>query len=366
MVGSPRARSRCPFLAAVLVLVACSETRTVDVPPVTAAPPALSVTVEGNQLLDGDRRPLRLLGVNRSGTEYACAERWGVFDGPSDRGSIAAMASWRINAVRLPLNEGCWRGHPSLVAAHAGANYRKAVGDYVQALHRAGLIVVLDLHWSAPGEELPAKSPRMPNADHSADFWRSVASQFKPDPAVVFDLFNEPREVDWDCWQHGCVTEFGWRAAGMQSLVDAVRSTGAQQPVLVPGLDFANDLSEWLARQPQDPRHQIAAAFHLYDDNPCSHRACWDAEVAPVAARVPVVTTELGETDCAHGFIDSFMNWADANGLSYLGWSWNPTDCRRQPALISSYDGTPTPYGVGLRDHLMSLSRRPVPSSSVP
>src|SRR2546422_3166294 len=52
----------------------------------------------------------RLRGVNRSGTEYACAQGWGMFDGPSDSASVQAIASWKANVVRVPLNETCWLG----------------------------------------------------------------------------------------------------------------------------------------------------------------------------------------------------------------------------------------------------------------
>jgi hypothetical protein len=31
------------------------------------------------------------------------------------------------------------------------------------------------------------------------------------------------------------------------------------------------------------------------------------------------------------------------------------SDCAGEPALISDYDGTPTAYGKGIRDHLLSL-----------
>ena len=74
-----------------------------------------------------------------------------------------------------------------------------------------------------------------------------------------------------------------------------------------------------------------------------------------MAAKVPVVTGEFGENDCAHGYADSYMTWADAHGLSYLGWTWNPWDCGGGPALISDWNGTPTAYGAGLRDHLAAL-----------
>jgi hypothetical protein len=49
------------------------------------------------------------------------------------------------------------------------------------------------------------------------------------------------------------------------------------------------------------------------------------------------------------------MPFADRHGISYLGWSWNVADCEGEPALITSYDGTPTPFGIGLRDHLRAL-----------
>jgi hypothetical protein len=50
------------------------------------------------------------------------------------------------------------------------------------------------------------------------------------------------------------------------------------------------------------------------------------------------------------------MKWFDDRGLSYLGWTWNTWDCSSGPSLISNYDGTPTSYGIGLRDHLRALN----------
>jgi hypothetical protein len=50
------------------------------------------------------------------------------------------------------------------------------------------------------------------------------------------------------------------------------------------------------------------------------------------------------------------MKWFDDRDLSYLGWTWNTWDCSSGPSLISDYDGTPTSYGAGLRDHLRALN----------
>jgi len=43
-------------------------------------------------------------------------------------------------------------------------------------------------------------------------------------------------------------------------------------------------------------------------------------------------------------------------------WGWNPFDCSNFPALINNYDGTPTSFGIGLRDHLAALATSPSPT----
>jgi hypothetical protein len=73
---------------------------------------------------------------------------------------------------------------------------------------------------------------------------------------------------------------------------------------------------------------------------------------------VPVIASEFGERDCSHAFVDRFMRWADAAGVSYVAWAWNPFGCNA-PALIRSWDGQPTAYGAGLRAHLIGLRRDP-------
>jgi hypothetical protein len=305
----------------------------------------------GHELADASGKPIRLLGINRSGMEYACVQGWGFVDGPTDARAIAAMTAWPINTVRVPLNEHCWLGINGAPARYSGARYRAAVTAYVTRLHAAGLYVVLDLHWNAPGSRRATGQQPMPDLDHAPAFWTSVARTFKADQHLLFDLYNEPLSVSWPCWRDGCVLPEGWRAAGMQTLVDAVRSTGARQPIIATGVGSGNDLSAWLRYRPHDPAHNLVAGFHAYNFTRCVTAACWKKEVQPVARSVPVVATELGQGGCSHGFIDRFMKWADSAGASYLGWTWNPSGCTA-PALIRSWDGRPTAFGEGLRAHL--------------
>ncbi len=195
----------------------------------------LSVRVSGNHLVDGSGNVLELHGVDRSGTEYACIQGWGIFDGPSDAASVAAIASWHVNAVRVPLNEDCWLGINGVSSSYGGAAYQQAIVNYVNLLNQYGIYAILDLHWSAPGTTPATGQEPMPDQDHSPAFWTSVAETLKSNPAARFDLFNEPypdNNTDttavWTCWEDGgSFAGVSYTAAGMQELVNTVRATGA-------------------------------------------------------------------------------------------------------------------------------------------
>lgn len=353
LVGAPVAAASAPSVPAP------------SVPAPSVPAPSVIVRVSGNHLVNGSGTVIRLLGVNRSGAEYACIQGWGFFDGPSDAASIAAIASWRTNAVRVPLNEDCWLGINAPGNPYVGAAYRTQIKSYVTRLHAAGLAVILDLHVTAPGAEPATGAALEAMADaHAVQVWRSVATVFKADPGVLFDLYNEPNNIDWPCWLSGCVVNDALHAGarfhtvGMQALVNAVRGTGATQPVMAGGLQWSSDLSQWPAGL-VDPAGQLVASVHVYNYG-SETVAYWNQTRAPVAALYPMVTGELGEYDCAHGFIDQYMAWADAHGISYLGWTWDAVSpggwtCGGGPSLITDYNGTPTAFGIGLKNHLASL-----------
>ncbi|MCW3066626.1 MAG: hypothetical protein JWN32_3798, partial [Solirubrobacterales bacterium] len=330
-----------------------------------AAPP---IRVRGNRLIDGRGRRVRLLGVNKAGTEYECLQysRDGVpphkvFDGPSDDRAIAVMRSWHVNTVRILLNEDCWLGINGTPPAVGGVAYQDAIAAFVDRLRHAGLYTILALHATAAGSTPATGGQRMADADHAPTFWSSVAGRFQHAGTVLFDLYNEPHDITWPCWRDGCTTDQGVQLAGMQELLDAVRKAGARQPVLVGGLAFSSILTHWLEYAPRDPAGALVASVHVYDFAKSSDPVLWGVVLQPLAKQVPLVAGEIGETDCGHAFIDNFMKWADSQNVSYLGWTWNSGprwECRRGPALIRNYRGAPTAYGLGLRRHLTALARR--------
>jgi endoglucanase len=342
--------------------------------------PAAQLHVSGNKLLNASGQPVILRGINRSGAEYSCVNGTGIFDGEMDQAAINAMKSWGVNAVRMPLNEACWNGESYVNSQFSGANYQNAIKSEVSLMNASGLDVILDLHWTDGAYTGPSNGctsaqavcqKPMPDSAQAIPFWSSVATAFKGNDAVIFDLFNEPyasradnnnSAEGWQCWETGSpCTGINYPVAGMQQMVTAVRNAGANNVIMLGGEEYSNDLTSWLQFEPTDPDHNLVASWHSYNFNACNNQGCWTSQVAPVIAQVPVIAGEIGENDCAGTYINPLTSWLDSESTSYLAWAWNADfNCSSGPGLVTDYvPGTPTNYGAAYKAHLASLGLAP-------
>ena len=319
----------------------------------------------GNKLFDGKGQQVKLHGVNRSGTEYACIQGWGIFDGPNGAKSVQAIAAWHVNVVRVPLNEDCWLGINRVKPAYRGKAYRNAIVAYVKLLHRHKMYAELSLIWAAPGKYRATYQSGAPDADHSPAFWTSLAKTFRNDPNVILAPWGET-VVDANCFLRGgvCQATYGpknkpYRTAGMQQAVNRMRRAGYKGVIAIPGVNYANDLSQWLSHKPNDPRGQLIAEAHVYGKNTCSANSCLERTIAPVARRVPVLFGETGpsydDSECGSNTISRLMQWADAHDVGYEAWTWDTWDTCS--SLISDFAGTPRDaYGTWVRSHYAQLA----------
>jgi len=373
-----------------------------------------ALAVSGNKLVDGAGHTVQLRGANVSGLESTAIQGWDPSNPWGDSGFSGEppwnlIKAWDINVVRLPLNEASWLAlttynhDGSTVQADPGQDYQATVIKSVKDATAAGLYVILDLHWSGPNVMVTGQAAPVPqtpfeanggqnpmaDVDHSLAFWTSVANTFKGNPAVAFELYNEPyfywitdSETEWGVLINGgTITQYvtgedqpnyqivyNWQAAGMQQLLNAVRATGATNVVITGGVDWCGDMQNWLANMPADPLNQLAASWHAYpssdtvgDPNAIIPTAgvIQYTYVQGIAAVVPVVITETGDHS-ANGTIGSpfdsiVLPWADSNGVSYLGWTWDPWG-GSDDDLIKDTSGTPTDgFGQYFQAHLLCV-----------
>ncbi|CAI9399496.1 glycoside hydrolase family 5 protein [Nocardioides sp. T2.26MG-1] len=392
MLLHARRQARWIALAAVVALLAGTglylQLRTPTASGVLADTGAAHAVVEGNRIVDArSGRDFVPRGVNWSSFEYACAQGWGmsaldnVVAGSPATAEADAIRAWGANTVRLPLNQDCWlgtRGAPvsDQYEERTVEGYRADVHRFVTALNRAGLVVVLDLHSRKRIGQPEFGNLAMPDSESIA-FWTSVATAYRDNPSVMFDAFNEPYsrysaggdrflfDLTWQCWRDGgcqapveddqsaTLGQVTYPVQGFAAVVSTIRDTGAAQPILLGGLDYANDLSHWLEFAPDDD--QLVAAFHSYDFKACGDPDCWDDVLGPIAETVPLLTSELGARHPEDGYVGRYLDWADEHGVGALFWVWadHPAD---PMALVSDESGRPTPYGRQARswltDHL--------------
>jgi endoglucanase len=163
-----------------------------------------------------------------------------------------------------------------------------------------GLYCVLDPHnfatYKLAGVNTQIGSSGVPTSALE-DFWTRVATIYKTNDLVWFNLMNEPNGIAATRW-----------ATIAQSVINAIRATGAKNKILVPGMSFTGAHS-WVTSGNAaalvgltDPANNFAFDVHQYldSDSSGSHGTC---TVGAGASR-----------------LDAFTTWCQANGKKgFLG-----------------------------------------------
>ena len=340
-------------------------------------------SVKGNQIVGADGKQYIFHGIGRDGLEYNCSG-----EGPLDQQHLAYMGPgtsaggnyyWGANTVRLPLSEGFWlNGAPGYPCT--AQQYQALVKQTVDNLTALKLNVILDLQWvDAGGQSGQGGGPwALPDGD-SVTFWQQVAPMFKGYSNVLFEAYNEPHvPFNWTCWQNGCqLTDtvysddtkqnktLTYQAVGMQTLVNTIRGTGANNLVVVGGMNWGYDLS-------QIDTYPITGTNVVYDTHPYPYTdkmsPTWDNSFGNASAKHPVISAENGEYDCGSSFLQQLYNYFDAHGIGYVAWAWvsGTGNTCGYPQLINDYQGTPstnTGQFVYQKFHNYAVSSGPIAST---
>ncbi len=327
------------------------------------ANPPLQLHTEGNRILNSKDEPVLLRGVNVASLEFTSDGQGHILKTVN-----TAIQDWHANIIRLPLAQDRWFGKMAEQTNGSDA-YRALVHQVVDTCASQGCYVILDLHWSDCNEwGTNVGQHSMPDLN-SVAFWKDIAPVYANNPAVLFDLYNEPHDVTWDEWLNGGRikdTPNGRRAGpgrtydavGMQQMLDAVRGTGAKNVVVAGGLDWAYDFSGILNdRQLSDPAgYGVIYANHCYDNKKDSVNM-WIAKMEKATVRLPVIVTEFGGNSGPSREIP-WDNWLlhvlqamDDYHWSYTAWDMHPS---AGPTLITrDWSYTPTTrFGVFVKQSL--------------
>ena len=325
------------------------------------------LTTSGNRIVRADTaQPILLRGVNRSGLEYS---------EPGDAGFLAAagitneevreiVEAWGANIIRLPFNQD-WALHGR--RSKSGEDYLTGIDQVISWAAALGAYTILDLQWldadtvyghvkDQNGMAQDNHVAPTPNAD-TIELWRTLAGRYKDEPAVAFDLFNEPHDRlsddslpihlldeqddvvesdvasvspdDWSRW-----------AARLVQEIRAIRPSGI---ILVAGVDWAFDLRNVTVSGPG-----VVYSAHIYPDRKQSD---WWKAIGR-CDEIPTFIGEWGGGDKDLGFGSMLAAVMNGKQLSWTAWSWVDDPKLVQPPGPPDY--RPTAFGQLVRNELGS------------
>jgi endoglucanase len=241
-----------------------------------------------------------------------------------------------MNTIRLPFR---WeRLQPTLGGAFDPAEQNRLT-TAVNSFTSMGAYVLLDPHNYAryDGKIIGQSNGQVTNA-HFADFWNKLATLFKNNPKVIFELVNEPNTLDISKWAMTCNAAIG-----------GIRSAGAIQLILVPGSGWTGAHS-WQSTSVccggksnaeamaviSDPQNNWAYDLHQYLDQDFSsaHPVCVDPSI--VTNLVAQTTTFLRSkgykaflsefggpaNQVCYDSANNLLSHLEKNSDVWLGWTW--------------------------------------------
>ena len=211
----------------------------------------------------------------------------------------------------------------------------ESIVDYATS---QGAHVVLDPHNYARYFGNVIGSGSLPYESYN-DFWTRLADEFKDNDKVIFGLMNEPNTMPTEQW-----------GAAAQGAINAIRATGADNLILVPGNGWTGAhswLQNWYGTSNAtvmggitDPTNNFAFDVHQYLDNDSSGTSSTIVSATIGQERLVAITNWLrdnnqkaflGEFAVANSTIGAgigdeamanMLNYMDDNDDVWLGWTW--------------------------------------------
>jgi len=296
--------------------MATTAVTTADVPGTTGAvpmdppdvadvePPVMrhgALRVEGTRLVDESGTAVQLKGPSSMWLNWETSGF--AFDEPGVR---FLRNDWKATVIRAAMGvepDGAYLSDPN----RAGGDVRRVIDTAVDL----GLYVIVDWH------DHTAET-------HQADaieFFSAIAEEYGDLPNVIYEVYNEPLEVDW-----GTTLK-----PYHEALVAAIRSVDPDNVIILGTPTWSQRVDEAAA----DPvaGDNLMYTLHFYA---CTHQqSLRDTASGAVAAGLPLFVTEWGATHADGGTpanpdlcVDEATRWHDWMNENEISWTaWKLDDC---------------------------------------
>lgn len=306
-----------------------------------------------------------LRGINLSGLQYSdpsnALEAAGITVADIDQ----ITTHWNARIIRLPFNQQWALAPDGADPEQYDCPYLQAIDSVIERAAGNGAYTLLNLHRlddtvrGIDNKGQPNYVPPLPNLD-SIRLWRQLAWRYRDEPAVLYDIFNEPHPVLpgdpvplLGTREDGSTFPLSGDVVGMaewqpwaRQLIQAVTSVNPAALLFVSGVSWAFDLTGY----PIPDELQVVYSAHVYPwngDN-ASIRAAAFGRLAQQGVAVFAAEWGGADTDVAWG--TDLADYFDELHIGWTAWSWN-----NYPFLVESPPAppyTPMAFGALVRERL--------------
>jgi len=188
------------------------------------------------------------------------------------------------------------------------------LNQIVEAVTERGMYAIIDFHVHDPGDPLES-------LDHAEQFFDDVAAEHADKDNVIFEICNEPNDVDW-----ASIKEYA------ETVIPVIRDHDATSPIVVGtrgwsslGLaDIGGDGPQEIIDNPVEGEN-LLYAYHFYA---ATHGEWERTQLADAAKELPIFVTECGSMEASgDGASDfdsaqAFMDVLADNDISWAFWSY--------------------------------------------
>jgi len=189
----------------------------------------------------------------------------------------AVKSVFHANTIRFDFSQPALDPNSSIY----DSKYLAEVVDAIRLARQAGFVVIAVINAQAPSGL--ADLPCMPNAS-TVRAWHTLAPKLANDKGVLMEIYNEPCKgsPDRSIW-----------ASGMQAAIDGIRHDGANNILLLDGLNYARSMTDLFPMVHDVVRDRLALAVHPYFAKGWfASDKDWERQFGAEARKYPMIATE--------------------------------------------------------------------------
>jgi hypothetical protein len=233
------------------------------------------------------------------------------------------VTTWGINVFRIPVyletSDSGYLSDP--------AYFDTYVQNVVEWCRELGIYVIIDFHVLSKGDPNEYLDSKGGSTGVAIDFWTKYASLYKDESHVLYEIANEPNNIDWPS-----VLSYH------NSVIGAIRAIDSETIIIAGTTSWSQDI-HLAAATPVSQPHNVMYTFHFYA---ATHGFLYD-RVASYINTLPIFVSEWGisaangnggyDTAVAQKYLDLFAD-IDSTILSWTLWSWS--DKAETSAILES------------------------------